>query len=191
MQRTMRGMRSSSGQSMIEAAFAIPFMFLCVVGIIYFGRAAYVDQIITYAAQEGARAASSVTNLSDPSVRDVVRGFTAGGQQTNTASVIYSILASARLLTNGQAGNLPQGAQVKILPWDGDGSAADQVPTGTIAVRIQYPFSLLTNPATGTTGEVKQININVSADSSNPPVRFLDFPMSEKATVAQSIYQGS
>jgi hypothetical protein len=175
---------------MVEAAFTIPFMLLCIVGILYFGRASYIDQILLYAAQEGARAVAGVPNLSDPNVRDMVRGFDTSGHATNPSAVVYSVLGSANLLSNGTTGDLPTDAFVKILPWDSDGSAADQVPTGTVALRVQYPFSLTKNPFTGTTGNVEQVNINFSADANQQPVKFGDFLITEKATIAQTLYQG-
>lgn len=182
-----------TGQSLVEFAFAIPFLLLCVVAIIYFGRAFYVSQILSYAAQEGARAAASMPNLNDPTVRDAVRGFTTSGDASNTNSVIYSILHDANLLSGGAtvaSGSLPASAVVKILPWDGDGSAQDAVPAGTVAVRVDYPFSILINPFTGQSATpVTSISIALTANPADAPVAFPDFRMSEKATVAQSIYQ--
>lgn len=182
-----------AGQALVEFAFAIPFLLLCVVAVIYFGRAFYVSQILSYAAQEGARAASSMPNLNDPAVRDAVRGFTTSGDASNTNSVIYSILHDANLLSGGASvasGKLPPSAVVKILPWDGDGSAQDSVPAGTVAVRVDYPFSIVINPFTGQSATpVTSISIALTANPADRPVSFGDFRMSEKATVAQSIYQ--
>jgi Flp pilus assembly protein TadG len=172
---------------MVEAAFAIPFMLLCVVAIIYFGRAAYIEQILVYAAQEGARAAAAVPNLSDPSVRETVIGFEANGyRQTNAQTAVSNILGAANLLSNGKTGDLPASARVQVLPWD---DSNDPVPPGTIAVKITYPFSLLTNPFTGNSGEVKQLNMSLGAKN-DPGIRFGDLVFTEKATVAQALYQG-
>lgn len=182
--------RRSNGQSLVEFALAIPFVLLCVIAVVYFGKAFLVAQTLSYAAQEGARVAARTPNLNDPSIRDQVRGFTTGGSGTNSESVIYAALAGARLLSGGTAGDLPPGSGVKVLPWDSDGSAEDSVPPGTVAVRITYPYSLLINPFTGqAAGETTQVALQLSAEDGAAPVPFPDFVMSEKATAAQEIYQ--
>lgn len=190
-----RAPREASGQSLVEFAFAIPFLLLCVIGIIYFGRAFFTAQVLAYAAQEGARQAASIPNLSDAEVRDVIRGFSTSGAETNSNSVIYTAMGAASLLSNGSTGTLPPGASVKILlpnnGGDSDGSAKDFVPPGTVAVRIDYPFSLLINPFTGTAGgQVSSVSIALTADPADPPVPFPDFKLSEKAVVAQQVYSG-
>jgi hypothetical protein len=182
--------RSTSGQSLVEFALAIPFVLLCVIAIIYFGKAFLVAQTLSYAAQEGARVAARTPNLNDAAIRERVRGFTTGGGGVNPDSVVYAALAGARLLSGGTSGDLPPGSTVKVLPWDTDGSPEDVVPPGTVAVRITYPYSLLINPFTGqAAGETTQVAIQLSAEDNAAPVPFPDFAMSEKATAAQEIYQ--
>lgn len=182
--------RSQSGQSLVEFALAFPFVLLCFLAIVYFGKAFLVSQTVSYAAQEGARIAARTPGLSDPAIRDRVRGFTTGGSASNINSVIYSQLAGAHLLSDGISGDLPPGSTVKILPWDSDGSADDAVPNGTVAVRIVYPYSLLINPFTGTAGgETTSVALQLSAEDTATPVPFPDFAISEKATAAQEIYQ--
>ena len=200
MSRRQQQFRSrSNGQSLVEFALAIPFLLLCVIGVIYFGRAFFTAQVLAYAAEVGARQAATIPNLSDSTVRDYVRGFNSGsgGTQTNSNSVIYTALGAANLLSNGTTGDLPPGAQVKILlpqaagGGDSDGTVQDFVAPGTVGVRIDYPFSLLINPFTGkSAGEVSSVSIALTADSSNTPVAFPDFKMSEKAVVAQEVYSG-
>lgn len=190
MKRNRTDNRSMSGQSLVEFALAFPFVLLCFIAIVYFGKAFLVSQSIAYAAQEGARLAARTPGLSDPAVRDRVRGFTTGGSATNSTSVIYSQLSGARLLSAGITGDLPSGSTVKLLPWDGDGSAEDAVPVGTVAVRITYPYSLLINPFTGTTaGKTTSVSLQLSAEDGATAVPFPDFAISEKATAAQEIYQ--
>jgi Flp pilus assembly protein TadG len=166
---------------MVEMALSIPFLLLALYCIVYFGKFFYTSQVITFAAQEGARIAARVPNLQDTDTRQAVAGFASDGSAVNTNSAIYSALSSAHLLTNGTTGNLPTGARVKVLPWDGDGSVADQVPTGTVAVRIQYPFKLL-----GDNPDYGELQISLGR---GPLVSLADYVMSEKATAAQEIYQ--
>jgi Flp pilus assembly protein TadG len=180
--------RNSNGQSMVEIALSIPFLLLCLVAIMYFGRAYFIVQTCTFAAQEGAKVASRLPNLSDPNTREYVRGFTTGGAGTNPNSVVYAILGGATLLSSGRTGDLPDQASVKILPWDAT-DAADVSPSGTITVVVTYPFSLLINPFTKqAAGETTQVNLAMSAEDTNP-VRFGDFSIRQSATVAPQVYQ--
>lgn len=175
---------------MVEIALSIPFLLLCLVAIIYFGRAYFITETATFAAQEGAKAASRIPNLKDSANRDFVRGFTTGGAEANRNSVIYSVLGGANLLSNGRTGDLPPGASVRILPWDG--AEADdnyQDGSGTIMVVVKYPFSLLINPFTDrSSGETTEVAVAMSADEQNP-VRFGDFTIRQSATVSPQIYQ--
>jgi hypothetical protein len=194
-QTAMRLERRLRGQSMVEFAFAIPFLLLCVIAIIYFGRVFFTAQMLAYAAQEGARQAATIPNLDSADVREVLRGFSTSGSESNPNSVIYAALGSAHLLSQGTMGDLPPGAVVKILlpngGGDSDGSAQDLVPPGTVAVRIDYPFSLLINPFTGRSeGHVSSVSIALTADPNDAPVPFPDFKLSEKAVVAQQVYSG-
>jgi hypothetical protein len=179
----------SSGQSMVEFALAIPFLLMILVGVMYFGRAFYMTQVLTYAAQEGARAATRVPNLRDPAVRESIRGFTTGGAEANVNSVIYCALGGGKLLSQGDRGDLPAGARVKILPWDADGSPRDVTPPGTVSVLIEYPYSLLVNPFTNQPAS-QTTSVAIALESQDPnPVTFNDFQLSEKATVTQEVYQ--
>lgn len=173
---------------MVEIALSIPFLLLCLVAIIYFGRAYFITETVTFAAQEGAKVASRIPNLNDSANRDFVRGFTTGGAEANRSSVVHSVLGGASLLSNGRTGDLPPGASVRILPWDGV-EADDNWQTGTIMVVVKYPFSLLINSFTGqASGETTEVNIAMSADEQNP-VRFGDFTIRQSATVSPQIYQ--
>jgi Flp pilus assembly protein TadG len=187
--------RRAKAQSLVEFAFAIPFLLLCVIGIVYFGRVFFTAQVLAYAAQEGARQAASIPNLDSTDVRDAVRGFSSSGTESNQSSVIYRAMGAAHLLSQGTTGNLPPGAKVKILlpngGGDSDGSAEDFVPPGTVAVRVEYPFSLLIDPFTGQPhGQTTSVSIALTADPANPPVPFADIKLSEKAVVAQQVYSG-
>lgn len=178
--------RSKSGQTLVELALAIPLLFLLFVAMVYFGKAFYVKQVLVMAAQEGARQACRVPNLNDPAVRDAVRGFTTTGQETNQNSVIHAMIASARLLSSGSAGNLPPGSKVKILPWDSEGSQEDFTPPGTIAVRIEYPFVFAGDPFTG---QSNFGTIAIWSGEGGSPIDFPSFQMSERAVACQEVYQ--
>jgi Flp pilus assembly protein TadG len=184
----LRRYRTERAQALVELALSIPFLLLCLVAIIYFGRAYFVTQTLSFAAQEGAKTAARLPELASAGNRDYVRGFTTSGAETNSASVIYSTLGGANLLSNGRTGDLPPGASVKILPWDASGPN-DVSPPGTITVVIEYPFSLLINPFTGqAAGETRSVSIAMSIDDPNP-VPFADFSIRQSATVSPQIYQ--
>lgn len=138
--------RACYGQAMVEFALAVPLLLLFIVAIIYFGRAFYIKQIVSMAAQEGAKVISRLPGLNDGSTRDFVKGFSTDGQALNSNSIVYSALASGKLLSEGTQGNLPPGASVKVLPWDSDGSPEDTVPTGTVALKIEYPYTFPGSP---------------------------------------------
>ncbi|MBS1990326.1 MAG: pilus assembly protein [Cyanobacteria bacterium SZAS LIN-2] len=175
---------------MVELALSVPFLMLLFISILFFGRYFLMAQTLLYAAQEGAKIAARTPNLSDPDIRTQVRGFTTGGGQSNAQSSVYAALAAANLLSSGRTGDLPPGAKVAILPWDGDGSAADNsVPAGTVQVRIDYPFALLASPFGTSTIANQNVGIAMTADGSGRPVQFGSFTITERATSAWEIYQ--
>ncbi|HEY9786892.1 MAG TPA: TadE/TadG family type IV pilus assembly protein [Candidatus Obscuribacterales bacterium] len=181
-----RRLRSAGGQTLVEFALGLPFILLILVAMLYFGRLFYVKQVVAMAAHEGARQICRIPGLADPSIRDTARGFTIAGQEFNRNSVIHSMLASGRILSQGTTGDLPPGSQVKILPWDGDGTQDDFVPPGTIGVRIVYPFVFAGDPFTG---QSNFGTISIWTGEGGSPVSFLNFPISERAVVSQEVYQ--
>lgn len=175
---------------MVEFALCVPLLLMLLIGTIYFGRAFFLKQIILAAAQEGARLASRTPNLADNAVRDTVRGFTTSGAVANTSSVIYAALAAGYLLSDGAAGDLPSGAQVKILPWDSDGASTDSIPNGTVAVVINYPFNFNVQSAGNASNNASGgFDIATSIDGTSNPVHLPSFTVSEKAVSAAEIYQ--
>jgi Flp pilus assembly protein TadG len=183
---------------MVEFAISFPFVLLLLVSIIFFGRYFLIAQVLLYAAQEGSKVAARTPNLSDPDVRGQVRGFTVTGAQLNINSVIYTAIASANLLSNGNTGNMPPGSRVEIFRsgavdnWDADGTAADTTALGTVQVRIDYPFELIGNPFNGgaSQGSVSgTVAIAMTVDGSRPPLRFNNFTITERATAGEEIYQ--
>ena len=165
---------------MVEFAISFPFLLLILIAMLFFGRYFLISQVLLYAAQEAAKIAARTPNLNDDTVRSAIRGFTTAGQQLNTNSLLYSALASAQILSQGNSGNLPPGSAVQILPWDA--TAADTLPPqGTVEVVIKYPFELNGNPFNGPTPSVA---IAMTVDGSKPPVRFLNFTISQQAVAA-------
>lgn len=172
---------------MVEAAIALPLVLLCLVAVIYFGRIYYLSQLFAFAAEEGTRISAVIPNLGrDEAALNAIRGFTRDGQEADTRSPIYQLFSSAHLLSNGTSGNLPPGARVKILPWDAE-TADDAVPDGTVGVAIEYPYSLVSDPFNGNTGDVQEVWLGGGGGSKIIP--FPDFRIREKATSAQLVFQ--
>lgn len=177
------------GQVLVELALSIPLVLLCLVSIIYFGRLFLIKQSVAYAAQEGARAASRLPDLSNPETLDRLRGFADDGSVTGpdddtNPSPIYRALSAAGLLSAeaGRRGSLPWGARVLI---DGAGSQSDRV-----VVTIEYPYGLFFNPgASNSIADASEIGIALSAESGAAPVTFSDFVLTESASAAQEVYQ--
>jgi Flp pilus assembly protein TadG len=176
------------GQSLVEFALSMPFLFLIIVSVVYFGRYFLLAQVLLYAAQEGAKVAATTPNLSDDTVRGMVRGFTITGGATNSNSAIYSAFASANLLSNKTSGNLPPGASVQILPWDASANTTVIPPAGTLAVVVSYPFQLLGNLFTGaSTGSVQSFAVQMGFNGT--PLKFPNFTITQTAVAAQQVYQ--
>lgn len=173
---------------MVEFALAIPFILLIIMAIMYFGRVFYVKQSLSLAAQEGTRALSRMPNLSDPSVREFVVGFTPDGQLVNPDSVVAGALGSARLLSSQNTGNLPAGSKVRVLPWDAGSDPEDTIPAGTIAVRIEYPFKFLENPFNSGNSEFGN-SVDIWTGPDGAPVSFLNFPISERTVAMPELFQ--
>ena len=175
------------GQSMVEFAFALPFLIFILVSIVFFGRYFLIAQVLLSAAQEAAKVAARTPNLNDPAVRDTVRGFTTTGAAVNPNSVIYGALASARLLSNTISGDMPPGSLVEILPWDA--TSADTIPPpGTVAVKVAYPFQLMGNPFQPTQQPSVIVGL-YTVNAATQGIHFNNFVISEQATAGQEIYQ--
>ena len=74
MSRYLRPLRGRRGQSLVEFALVVPMLLLMVVGVIEFGRAWNVSQVVTDAARQGARKAAvlNAQGLSASDIRDSV-----------------------------------------------------------------------------------------------------------------------
>ena len=80
--RRRHGLRSESGQALLEAALTLPLLLLVSVGIFEFGRAYQTWQVLTNAAREGARVAV-LPNTTPDDVRSRVVAYMQSGQLGN------------------------------------------------------------------------------------------------------------
>lgn len=104
--------RRRTGAAMVEMALTLPIFFLVVLGIIEFGRAFMVEQVVTNAAREGARHA-------------VLPGVTTAAAQQKAREH----LAAGNL-------NVPQ-ATVTVTPTDLSTARAGT----TVTVTVSVPYS--------------------------------------------------
>lgn len=181
---------------MVEFAFAIPFLLLIVLSIIYFGRVFYTKQAVAMACQEASRLASRTPNLNDSQVRANLVGFTTSGDSVNSASVVAQALGSAGLLSQGSTGSLPPGSVVKVLPYDSDGSVDETIAPGTVGVRIEYPFvfagsAFPANNANSDFPTTMGSSVGVWSGWGGSPVSFFNFLISERAVSFTEVYQAS
>lgn len=116
MGRNLRGAqrgRRTRGQALTEFALVVPILLLMVVGVMEFGRAWTLSQVITDGARQGARMAALLNNSSagQDSVRRVVRRALSAGNINATDQMIA--------IDNGwKAGtNTPVGVTVSV-PYD-------------------------------------------------------------------------
>jgi TadE-like protein len=85
MRRSPQWIRAENGQALVEFALVTPLLLMLIIGIIEFGRAWNMSQVITDATRQGARTASILGNDVNPavvvgdSVRFVTRRALAAG----------------------------------------------------------------------------------------------------------------
>jgi Flp pilus assembly protein TadG len=84
------------GAAMVEAALVLPIMVTMVLGVVEFGRAQMVSQIVTNAAREGARAAIR-DDGSNASVTQIVQTFlnSSLGVDPNNVAVSVTVTPAA------------------------------------------------------------------------------------------------
>ena len=110
------------GAVLVEAAFILPIMFMVTLGIIEFGRAMMVAQMVTTAAREGARV-GIMTGKSNTDVQAAVDSMMQGG--VNVTSDKYT----TTITVTPASGNPDPGNQV-INANTGD----------IVTVVVQIPF---------------------------------------------------
>ena len=107
--------RNRQGAAAVEFAIVAPIFFMMIFGMIEFGRVIMVQQVLTNASREGARAA-------------VVDGSTSAGTKT----VVSNYLSSAGI----------SGATISVLNSSGNAVEPSSVGYGeTITVKVNVPFS--------------------------------------------------
>jgi Flp pilus assembly protein TadG len=111
------------GAAAVEFAIVAPIFFLLIFGMIEFGRAVMVQQIITNASREGARIA-------------VLDGTT----HSDVDTAVSNYLQRANLTAPGTVITIT----VNDIPIAGDPCTASVKPTDHVGVAVQIPFSQVT-----------------------------------------------
>ncbi len=106
------------GAALVEMAIVLPIFVTLLLGMIEFGRALMVGQLVTNAAREGARAAI-VDGSTNTSVSDDVKNFLASATGTAASNVTVSITV------NGTA----------------NGNVATATAKQMITIDVSIPFS--------------------------------------------------
>ena len=111
------------GTALVEMALVLPIFVMVTLGIVEFGRAMMVGQLITNAAREGARL-----------------GIIDGSKNADVVSYVQSFLAEAAGI---QSGNLT--INITVTPAPGNPSAGNEVanalPRDLVTVYVSVPFS--------------------------------------------------
>jgi Flp pilus assembly protein TadG len=93
------------GTAMVETALVLPIFFMIVLGVIEFGRAMMVAQLLTHGAREGARLAS-MPNATNTDVEDAVLDFVESGVGVPRDKVTVTITVTAATGNPDPANNL-------------------------------------------------------------------------------------
>ena len=91
------------GAALVEAAFILPILFMVTLGIIEFGRAMMVAQMVTTAAREGARV-GIMTGKSNADVNTAVTAMMQGGANASADKYTTTITVTPAA-GNPSAGN--------------------------------------------------------------------------------------
>ena len=116
--------RSRRGQAAVEFALVLPFLLVMLIGIVEFGRAWNLHQVITDAARETARKAAIADGSTEAQIR----------------------LVAANALS--AAGIDPSNATVTLTDWDAPGGS----PL-TVGIDLPYQFTFFGPLVKWTTGE--------------------------------------
>ena len=117
--------RADGGQALVEFALIMPFLLLFIIGIVEFGRAWNLHQVITDAAREGARTAV----VHDPAMT-----------LDSITKVVKNAIATA--------GVNPNNATITVTDWD----AATGVPA-VVEIALPYRFIFFGALKQWTTGQ--------------------------------------
>lgn len=115
--------RKRRGAAIVEAALVLPIFFVVVLGIIEFGRAFMISQVLQNAAREGCRKAVTGSYTSAQVVTDMKSQLTAAG--VNAANLTTSIIVTVDPANPAVANNEVANATTKDL----------------VSVTVSIPFS--------------------------------------------------
>jgi Flp pilus assembly protein TadG len=127
--------RGRRGQALTELAMVIPILLLMVVGIMEFGRAWALSQIVTDAARQGARKASLLDNSTavEDSVHLVVRQALEAGNITFNPNMVE--------IVDGNGTNTPVTVTVRV-PYDfGVFRPVFRLAAGSYSPKDNRPFN--------------------------------------------------
>lgn len=114
MGRSLERWREERGQAMVEFALILPILLLLIVGIVEFGRAWHIMQVMTDAAREGARKAAIFDETID---------------STDVVNVITGEL--------GRSGVDPAKTDIDVVDWN---AAPGQPVTVTLGYDYRFTF---------------------------------------------------
>jgi Flp pilus assembly protein TadG len=136
MSRAHRRASGRRGQSLVEFALVVPLLLLLVVGVIELGRAWNINQVVTFAARQGARTAAVMN----------AQGNTAQEIQDSVNSVVSALLTNA---------NYPCG---NCVTMQGEATGANQPVTVTVSVPYEF---LIFGPVMALAGQSFDRNITL------------------------------
>jgi Flp pilus assembly protein TadG len=151
--RSPAGWPGRTGTAAVEAAFVLPVMLVLLLGLWEMSRAANVSQVLSNAAREAGRQAST-NQLKYDQIQTVVTNYLKNAGLTNVNNVRVDIVN----LTTNDSGPQTHGKVNGTTVNDYDPTKAAQL--NQIQVTITFPFSnaawgsprLLTNASTQVTG---------------------------------------
>jgi Flp pilus assembly protein TadG len=120
--------RRQRGAAAIEFALVFSVLFLGIYGLVTFCGVLYVQQVVSRAAEDGARAAQSFR--SDTPAADL---------QTNVRTAIYRSLALS-MITPASAGTAPSAKETWLRAKMADTPPEVNLSLGEVAVKVTYPY---------------------------------------------------
>lgn len=120
--------RLQRGVAAIEFAIVFSVLFLGVYGLITFGGVLYVQQAISRAAEDGARAAQLANNNATPA-----------DLQNNVQTAIYRSLALS-MITPASAGSAPSAKEVWLRAKMTATPPEVNLSSGQVSVKVTYPY---------------------------------------------------
>ena len=120
--------RRQRGVAAIEFAIVFSVLFLGIYGLITFCGVLYVQQVVSRAAEDGARAAQFFRT--DTSAADL---------QANVRTAIYRSLALS-MITPASEGSAPSSKETWLRTKMADIPPEVNLPPGEIVVKVTYPY---------------------------------------------------